>query len=235
MPAIIEMRLKATWDVRPDTRRLHGLACALFENEDADHDGPSKPFAVWPLQPGSAPGEWDWRASWLSASAPPPAALAADTLRVGHVSCVVDESRNRRVTHAALAGGRPLASVTVAFRSPAYFSQDGAEVVTPEPRLIVGSWCRRWNASLPEGSPLAIGDGEWRGTSRLLSLAAFDLRTERRDTGHGRDARASPARLPFAWPGTLPPGRGRSSVPSPASPSTPARAPRPRTASARPR
>jgi hypothetical protein len=31
MPTLIEMRLKATWTVRPDTRKLHGLACALFE------------------------------------------------------------------------------------------------------------------------------------------------------------------------------------------------------------
>jgi hypothetical protein len=129
----------------------------------------------------------DWRASWLPDSVPAPGALAADTLRVGHVTCVVGESRNRRVTHAALAGGRPLTAVTVAFKSPTYFSQDGTDVVTPDPRLIAGSWCRRWNASLPEGSPLAIGDGQWRETSRLLSLAAFDLRTERRDTGHGRD------------------------------------------------
>lgn len=187
MPTLIEMRLKATWTVRPDTGQLHGLACALFEGEDADHERPSKPFAVWPLRPGSAPGEWDWRASWLPDGLPPPAALAADTLRVGHVTCVVAESRNRRASRAALAAGKPLAAVTVAFRSPTYFSQDGTDVVTPDPRLIAGSWCRRWNAALPGGDPLAIGDGEWRETSRLLSLAAFDLRTERRDTGHGRD------------------------------------------------
>lgn len=61
------------------------------------------------------------------------------------------------------------------------------DTVVPDPRLIAGSWRRRWNASLPDGDPLAIGDEEWSATHRLLALAAFDLRTENRDTGHGRE------------------------------------------------
>jgi hypothetical protein len=67
MPTLIEIRLKATWTVRPDTRQLHGLACALFEADGAEHAGQDKPFAVWPLSPvsDSGLGEWVLRAAWL--------------------------------------------------------------------------------------------------------------------------------------------------------------------------
>jgi CRISPR-associated endoribonuclease Cas6 len=196
MPTLIEMSLRARWTVREDTRPLHGLACALFEAEEgeaAGHLGQEKPFAVWPLRPGpGAPAdEWLWRAAWLPDGPVPASAVTADVLRVGHVSCVVTESTQRRVTHAQLAAGRPLSEVRVTFGSPTYFSQNGAEVVLPDPRLIVGSWRRRWISSLPDslpdGDPLAIGDDAWRETHRALQLAAFDLRTGCRDSGHGRD------------------------------------------------
>jgi hypothetical protein len=197
MPAIIEMRLKATWTLRPDTRQLHGLACALFESDGADHAEQRKPWAVWPLTPGASPEEWEWRAAWLPDTIPPASALTVDVLRVGHVSCTVTESRQRRVSHAALAGGPPLAGALVEFASPAYFSQNGADTVAPDSRLIVGSWRRRWNASLPDGGPLAVSDAEGTQLSRLLSLGAFNLRTESRGTGHGRD------RLGFVGTATL--------------------------------
>lgn len=199
MPTLIELRLKANWTVRPDTRQLHGLACALFESEGADHSGPNKPFAVSPLRPApdGPVGEWHWRAAWLPDTIPPAPAVAADTLRVGHVSCTVIESTQRRAAHAALAVGPPVAGAAVTFTSPTYFSQNGVDTVTPDPRLIVGSWRRRWDASLPDGDPLAIADDEWTVTHRLLTLAAFDLHTESRNTGHGRD------RLGFTGTATL--------------------------------
>jgi CRISPR-associated endoribonuclease Cas6 len=189
MPTLIEMRLKAHWTVRPDTRQLHGLACALFEDNSTDHTGQHKPFTVSPLQPipGGPQGEWRWRAAWLPDTAPPHDAFTADTIRVGHVSCTVVESTQRRVAHAAVASGPPTAEVTVMFTSPTYFSQNGTDTVQPDPRLIVGSWRRRWNSSLPDAHPLAIGDEEWAETHRLLALTKFNLRTEQRDTGHGRD------------------------------------------------
>jgi CRISPR-associated endoribonuclease Cas6 len=189
MPTVIETQLKASWPVRPDTSHLHGLACALFEAEHGDHFGQDKPFAVWPLQPAaeSAAGEWTWRAAWLPDDPPPARAVIANVLRVGHVSCVVTESIQRRVTHARLAAGPALNEVAVTFGSPAYFSQNGADIVLPDPRLIAGSWRRRWNSSLPDGDPLVIGDEAWRETHRAFVLAAFDLRTEVRDSGDGRD------------------------------------------------
>jgi hypothetical protein len=205
MPTLIELRLKATWPVRPDTRQLHGLACALFEGDGADHEGHDKPFAVWPLSPGGAPDEWEWRAAWLPDAVVPPGAVTADVLRVGHVSCSVVESRQRRVSHGAIVASGPLTVATVTFGSPVFFSQNGADTVVPDPRLIAGSWRRRWNASLPDGDPLAIGDDESTAMQRLLSLAAFDLRTERRDTGHGRDRAGFAGTLTLRLPGTAPP------------------------------
>ena len=187
MPTLIELRLKASWEVRPDTGQLHGLACALFEGEDSEHLGHHKPFAVWPLRPGAASAEWGWRAAWLPDAGLPPSAAAAETLRVGHVTCSVVKSTQRKATHATLASGPPLTAATVTFSSPTYFSQNGMDTVIPEPRLIAGSWRRRWNSSLPDGNPLAISDDEWAATHRFLALAGFDLRTERRDNGHGRD------------------------------------------------
>ncbi|SRR5712691_7363978 len=188
MPIVIELRLKATWTVQPDTRQLHGLACALFETEEADHLGLEKPFGVWPLRAAGsgAAHDWEWRAAWLPAALPAAAALAPQELRIGHVRCTVTEARHRSVSHAHLAAGPGMRAVRVEFRSPAYFSQNGTGVVLPDPRLIAGSWRRRWNASLPDGDRLAIGDEVWRDAHRALCLAEYDLRTERRDTGRNR-------------------------------------------------
>lgn len=189
MPFLIELSLRASWTVRPDTRQLHGLACALFEGDDAHHHlGPDKPFAVWPLTAAPDGGDhgWQLRAAWLPAVHPPVTALAPDKLRIGHVTCLVTEGRHRAVSHAQLAAGPALRAVRVDFLSPAYFSQNGSTTVVPDPRLITGSWRRRWNASLPAGNPLVIDDGIWRDTHRALCLAEFELRTATRDTGHDR-------------------------------------------------
>jgi hypothetical protein len=61
----------------------------------------------------------------VAAGLPPPGALAAGRLRVGHVVCVVTGSTARRVRHGTLAGGPPLTGVTVAFGSPACFPGTG--------------------------------------------------------------------------------------------------------------
>jgi CRISPR-associated endoribonuclease Cas6 len=181
MPIVIELRLKASWPARPNTRQVHGLACALFEGHE--------PFAVWPVVPapeGSA-HDWEWRAAWLPARLPPATALAPDQLRLGHVTCMVTEAKHRNVSHAQLAAGPRLQAVTVEFCSPTYFSQNGSDVVLPDPRLIVGSWRRRWNASVPEAGALGIDEDAWHGTHRTTRLAEFDLKTRRRDSGRGHE------------------------------------------------
>ena len=74
-----------------------------------------------------------WRAAWLRDDPPPATAVTADVLRVGHVSCVVTESTQRRVIHAQLAAGSAANEATVTFGSPTYFSQNGADIVLPDP------------------------------------------------------------------------------------------------------
>ena len=122
------------------------------------------------------------------------------------MTCAVTESTQRRITHARLAAGPAMPAVTVTFASPTYFSQNGADVVLPDPRLIAGSWRRRWNSSLPAADPLAVDDEAWRDLHRAIRLAAFDLRTVSHDTGHGRD------RAGFTGSATL--RLGRDATPS---------------------
>jgi hypothetical protein len=189
MPVMIDLLLKATWRVRPDTRQLHGLACALFEGEGSAHLGQDKPFTVWPLRPAplGASHDWEWRAAWLPAGPPPAQVIAPEQLRLGHVACVVTEASHRSVSHGQLAAGPPADSAILSFRSPTYFAQNGADMLVPDPRLIAGSWRRRWNATIPAGHVLAVGEDAWRETQRALRLAAFELRTELRDSGRGHD------------------------------------------------
>ena len=97
------------------------------------------------------------------------------------------ESAQRRVAHARMAARPAVSSVTVTFGSPTYFSQNGVGVVIPDPRRIVGSWRRNWNSSLPDAGPLSIGEDTWREMHPAIHLAEFDLRTESRDSGYGRD------------------------------------------------
>lgn len=188
MPVAVSIRLQAGTPVRPDTRWLHGLACALFEGGDqAVHDGKDKPFTVWPLRPVPDVGQtWDLRAAWLPGHPPPATVAAPAQLRLGPVTCQVAEITHRLVTHATLAAGSPVTRGRLEFSSPAYFAHNGTDVVLPDPRLILGSYRRRWNASLPENDDLVIGDETWQQTHRSATLTEFDLRTARMDSGHGR-------------------------------------------------
>ncbi len=186
MPAIVEMRLRPSRVLEPTTRQLHGLACAVFEGaHSANHVGQDKQFTIWPLYPD--PDGWLLRASWLLPGLPHSVLAACGQLRIGPVTCAVTDLAFRPALHTDLASGSPLNEARLTFRSPTYFSQNGAHVVQPDPRLIVGSWRRRWNASLPPEDPLVIGDDLWRDIHHALRLTAFDLHTETRDAGHGHD------------------------------------------------
>jgi hypothetical protein len=190
VPAVIELRLRASWPLQATTRQLHGLACAVFEgNQSADHIGQDKPFSVWPLQIlGEEPGaNWVLRTAWLRSGLPQAVLAAYGQLRLGHVTCTVTDVAYQPATHAELASGPGLAGAELEFHSPTYFSQNGTDVVVPDPRLILGSWWRRWNASLPAGSELAISEEAGRETHRAARLTSFDLRTEQMDSGRGHD------------------------------------------------
>ncbi|HEX9352541.1 MAG TPA: CRISPR system precrRNA processing endoribonuclease RAMP protein Cas6 [Streptosporangiaceae bacterium] len=93
----------------------------------------------------------------------------------------------REAGHAELAGGPVLRSVTLAFRSPTYFSRNGTDDLSPDPRLILGSYRRRWNGCLGSGHALVIGEDAWRDTHRWVRLTGYELRTQAMDGGRGRD------------------------------------------------
>jgi hypothetical protein len=183
MPAIVEMRLRPRRPLQPTTRQLHGLACAMFEGHGPD--GHTGQFTIWPLHPD--PDGWLLRAAWLPPSLPHSLLTACGQLRLGHVTCAVTDLALRPALHADLAAGPALTQAQLTFRSLTYFSQNGTHVVAPDPRLIVGSWRRRWNASLPPDSTLSISDDQWRDVLHTLQLSAFDLRTESRDAGYGHN------------------------------------------------
>lgn len=186
MPVIIELRLRAPGrDYVPDTLQLHGLACALFEGVSYDgHTGQEKPFSVWPLTP--VEDGWLLRTAWLGGGIPQAVLAACGELRVGPVFCTVSDVALKPVSFGDLAGTPACEGARLEFRSPAYFSSNGERIVAPEPRMIVGSWRRRWNASAGAAGDLGMGDEEWRDLHRALRLAEFDLRTVKRDSGYGR-------------------------------------------------
>ena len=187
MPAIVELRLRAERVTRtpyvPTTVQLHGLACALFEGTfSEDHESQAKPFSIWPLTP--AADGWLLRAAWLAAGFPQQVLASCGQLRVGPVFCTVTDLALDSESFTDIADGPPGNGVRLDFRSPVYFAQNGARVITPDPRLIVGSWRRHWNTHADPG--LRIPDEDWHTLTRSLRLTEFDLSTQRRDTGYGR-------------------------------------------------
>jgi len=187
MPVIVELRLRAERVTRtpyvPSTVQLHGVACALFEGAfSEDHESQSKPFSIWPLTP-VADG-WLLRAAWLAAGFPQQVLASCGQLRVGPIFCSVTDLAIHPESFTDLADGQPCDGVRLDFRSPVYFSQGGARLITPDPRLIAGSWRRHWNTHADPG--LRIPDEDWRTLTQSIRLTEFDLSTEHRDTGYGR-------------------------------------------------
>ena len=187
MPVIVELRLRADRMTRspyvPTTVQVHGLACALFEGKGfADHEGHEKPFSIWPLTP--AANGWLLRAAWLASGFSQQVLASCGQLRVGPIFCTVTDLALRPESFTDLADGPACEGVRLAFRSPTYFSSNGTSVVEPDPRLIVGSWQRRWNAHAD--ADLMIPDEDLRVITRSLRLTEYDLRTQPHDTGRGR-------------------------------------------------
>lgn len=187
MPVIVELRLRADRVTRspyvPTTVQVHGLACTLFEGAGAaSHEAPEKPFSIWPLEP--APDGWLLRAAWLAPGFSQQVLAACGQLRLGPILCTVTDLALRPASFEDLADGPPCVGVRLSFRSPTYFSSNGTSVVEPDPRLMVGSWQRRWNAYADPG--LVIPDEDLRLITKSLRLTEYDLRTQSHDTGYGR-------------------------------------------------
>lgn len=208
MPVVIELRLRADHAFNPTTRQLHGLACALFEGTElTSHTGQDKPFTVWPLS--QTPEGWLLRAAWLLPGFPQAMLAGCGQLRLGPVTYAVTDLAFHPAPHPVLAAGHAATSIDITISSPAYFSQNGQRVIVPDPRLIVGSWRRRWNASLPPGGELAIPDEQWRDLHQELSLTAFQLCTQARDTGHGKQQNGFTGTLTLRLSNTAQPASSR--------------------------
>jgi CRISPR-associated endoribonuclease Cas6 len=187
VPVIVELRLRADRVTRspyvPTTIQLHGLACALFEGAGfAGHEGQEKPFSIWPLTPVDA--GWLLRAAWLASGFSQQVLASVGQLRLGPIFCTVTDLALRPSSFIDLADGPACDGVRLTFRSPTYFSSNGTSVVEPDPRLIVGSWQRRWNANADVD--LEIPDEDLRVITRSVRLTEYNLRTAPHDTGYGR-------------------------------------------------
>ena len=192
MPVIVEFRLQPSRPsgglraaFEPTTRQLHGLACALFETgraSDDAHVAPEKPFAVWPLRP--AGDGWLLRGAWLPPGFPQSVLASAGEVRLGPVTCAVTDVALHSATHEELADVPPVDGTRLTLLSPAYFAQSGAHIIDPDPRLIAGSWRRRWNASLRPDSGMHIDAALWRDIHLALHVTGSGLCTEHRDTGY---------------------------------------------------
>ena len=109
---------------------------------------------------------------------------ACGRVRLGSAMCTVTDLSFRPVTQAELADSEPVDGVRLEFLSPAYFSQNGAHVTAADPRLIVGSWRRHWNAWLNADRELAVDRELWRDIHLALHVTGSGLRTETHHTGY---------------------------------------------------
>lgn len=190
MPTVVTLRVRSSGMRLPETRHLHGLACALFERPEDDHSA-MKLFSAWPA--ARAGDSRDSRGSclrlrfgWLHDEPPPAIPSTGGSVRLGNTRCVVEEVTEQKDSFGALAAGPPALSGTLSFHSPTYFSSNGEDVRSPDPRLIVGSYRRRWNAAVPGSAPWVVDDDLWQRLSRSLCLTTFDLRTAGMESGHDR-------------------------------------------------
>jgi hypothetical protein len=204
MPIAITLRLRACRPWRPDTRQLHGLACTMFEGVEGEHSAQVKRFAVWPVMadPADPASGLVLRCAWLADDPPPFDPGAMSRVRFGGVACTVEGIEEQKTSYAELAAGPPTDAATLTFRSPTYFSQNSQPEVLPDPRLILGSYRRRWNEALPPDSALQVDDELWKQLHRAAGLGAYELRTAQMDSGHGR------AQMGFVGTAALRLGRG---------------------------
>jgi CRISPR-associated endoribonuclease Cas6 len=188
MPIAITLRLRPARQWQPDTHQLHGLACTLFEGAEGTHGAQVKRFSVWPVMadPADPTGGLALRCAWLGDDPPPFDPAAMSRVRFGGVPCTVVGVEEHKATFAELAASLAADAATLTFHSPTYFSQNGRAEVLPDPRLILGSYRRRWNDTLAAGSVLRVDDELWKQLHHAVGLSAFELRTAQMDSGHGR-------------------------------------------------
>src|SRR6266516_4961742 len=107
MPIAFTMRLRPRRPIRVETRHMHGLACTLFEEQDAGHAGQEKAFSIWPLytDPDYGGEVVSWRASWLRGDGPPQSVETLPQDRLGAQPLRIIGVERCQAGHAELAGG----------------------------------------------------------------------------------------------------------------------------------
>jgi CRISPR/Cas system endoribonuclease Cas6 (RAMP superfamily) len=186
MPITVTLQLRPARPWRPDNRQVHGLACKLFEAPTGDHHRQAKQFTVWPVTPDPNDPHVGLvlRLTWLRDEPLPFTPTVGSRLRLGAVACTIRAVEEHKTSYAELASSPLATAATLAFHSPTYFAHNGQDQLSPEPRLIVGSYRRRWNQAQLPGSPLQIDDDLWQQLHTTLRLRAFDLQTAEMDSGH---------------------------------------------------
>ncbi|QTD99994.1 CRISPR system precrRNA processing endoribonuclease RAMP protein Cas6 [Streptomyces cyanogenus] len=183
MPVALTLSLRTVRAWKPDTRQLHGLACALFEGPGSDHTSPVKTFTV--QQPTAhAPTTLHLRTSWYGTGDIPATAVESRVLRLGNTRCHVTRTHQRTEPYATLAAAPPTTRATLTFHSPTYFTRSGEPDLTPDPALILGSHRRSWNSAVGDDSPLRIPDDTWHDLQRALRIQEVTITTARRDSGY---------------------------------------------------
>jgi CRISPR-associated endoribonuclease Cas6 len=160
----------------------------MFEGAEGEHASQVKRFSVWPAiaVPADPTAGLVLRCAWLGDDPPPFDPPVMSRVRFGGVPCAVVAVEEHKATYAELATSPAADTATLTFHSPTFFSQDGKDVVLPDPRLILGSYRRRWNDTLAAGSVLRVGDEVWKQLHHAAGLSAFELRTAQMDSGYGR-------------------------------------------------
>ncbi|MBO3752848.1 CRISPR system precrRNA processing endoribonuclease RAMP protein Cas6 [Streptosporangiaceae bacterium NEAU-GS5] len=189
MPSQLILRLHPTYPWRPNVRQAHGLACSLFEAGLGDHAAQAKMFTLWPPAPIGAfdPDGIVFRFSWLGDGSPPLTLAGLDRVRLGNVTCVVKDADLTTESYSELTMPSTALSGTLTFHSPTYFSRDGRVEVLPDPRLMLAGYIRRWNAAVPESSPLHVADDMTRDLTRAVTLGDYELHTMHMDSGYQKD------------------------------------------------
>ncbi|WP_208029753.1 CRISPR system precrRNA processing endoribonuclease RAMP protein Cas6 [Rhabdothermincola sediminis] len=193
MPTRIVLRVDAgePFVAHPPFRRLHGLACQLFERhvQPSMHRAQVKPFTVGPLV-RRPDGSREWQVTWLPDEAVSPVLGRTVQGRVGEVPVtLIPELVHHRSFRALRAADRSV-SFDLQFRSPTWFSRSGVELVLPDPPVMLAGLARRWN----EFAPSAVPSEVLGALSRVVQVAAVDLQTVRTNAvrevrfGHGPPA-----------------------------------------------
>lgn len=164
-------------------RHLHGLACAVFEGDQAPvaHDDQAKPFVVQPLHVRHDK-RVVWPVRWLrdDLEIPHLASMVAGRPIDGRLGSTAVTLRCAGVDHVPfveLSETPNAVAARLSFLSPTWFSSRGKDLPLPDPWVMVHALARRWNSAAPE--ELHIADDAVKALAGSLMVTAVDIETVR--------------------------------------------------------